>query len=300
MLGFNGRDYNFSIEERNTFYEEITKNLPSYHVLLKTCDRVELYYEDYNLDFNQGRIFSIVKHLFGLTSGVESPIIGECHILSQVKSAYENALKNKTTSRLLNLLFQKALNVGKKVRTLTKISEGSPSHSLAAFSIVKKHFNNLKNVRVAIIGVNTINENLLKYFQKYGVSQIYLGNRTYEKAVIIGEKYKACVFKLEELKSVLKYSDVLIVATSAPHLIVKKDVIEKNKKMIIIDLSSPRNVDKDIAKMKNIFFYDLHDTEQFIANSMKDRLIEKERAEEIVIKEAEKFIFQIESKLIKI
>lgn len=295
MLGFNGRDYNFSIEERNTFYEEITRNLPSYHVLLKTCDRVELYYEDYNLDFNQGRIFSIVKHLFGLTSGVESPIIGECHILSQVKSAYENALKNKTTSRLLNLLFQKALNVGKKVRTLTKISKGSPSHSLAAFSIVKTHFNNLKNVRVVVIGVNSINENLLKYFQKYEVSQVYLGNRTYEKAVEIGEKYNARVFRLEELKNVLENTDVLIVATSAPHLIVKKEIVKGVKSLVIIDLSSPRNVDKDIAKMKNILYYDLHDTERFIANSMKERLIEKEKAEEIVIKEAEKFVFQIGS-----
>ncbi|MCM8829967.1 MAG: hypothetical protein NC824_03095, partial [Candidatus Omnitrophica bacterium] len=81
MLGFRGKDYHFSIEEREDFYNDLTKRLPVSYVLLKTCDRVELYYEDKSIK-DEG-LLNHIKHLFGLASGIESPIIGECHIINQ-------------------------------------------------------------------------------------------------------------------------------------------------------------------------------------------------------------------------
>ncbi len=287
MIGFKGKDYNYSIEEREIFYNEIYKNLPECYVLLKTCDRVELYYEDKNIGLTNECIIETINHLFGLASGVESPIIGECHILSQIKNAYQKALNENKTSKLLNILFQKAINVGKKVRSNTKISVGSPSHSLAAFNILKKTFGDLNKLRVTILGVNHLNEELIKYFYKNGVNQIFVGNRTYEKAFQLAQKYNAFAFKLDVLEEILKQTDALIVATSAPHAIVKAENIKKE--MVIIDLSSPRNVDIKVKNLNNVTYFDIHDTEKMIRDSMNERLKEKEKAKKIIAREVEKF-----------
>ncbi len=296
MIGFKGKDYNYSIEEREIFFSEISKNLPEYYVLLKTCDRIELYYENKDLDLKDEKVFKTVKHLFGLASGIESPIIGECHILSQIKEAYYKSLNEGKTTRLLNILFQKAINVGKKVRNNTKISVGSPSHSLAAFNILKKIFVSLDKLKVTILGVNHLNEELLKYFLKYGVNQIFVGNRTYEKAFHLALKYNAFAFKLDVLEDILKQTDALIVATSAPHALVKPEHIKKE--MVIIDLSSPRNVDIRVKELTGVTYFDLHDTERIIRDSMNERLKEKEKAEKIIAEEVKKFYTYLISKFV--
>jgi len=290
MLAFEGRDYHFPLEERELFYQEIRKRLPEYHVLVHTCDRVELYYEDDSLPLKRADLFLIVYHLFGVVSGIESPIVGECHVFAQVKKAYEEAVVNHTVSKTLHQLFQRAFHVGKKIRTLTKISEGAPSHSLAAFHIVRQRYTDFHHLRITILGVNHLNEEILRYFSKYGASQIFLGNRTYEKAVVLAQKYHAYAFSLDLLGQVLPYTDVLIVATSAPHVLVKKEDIPLEKDMLIIDLSSPRNVDRGVSELPRVVYYDLHETERIIAQAMSHRLGEKQKAMAMIEEEAQRFV----------
>ncbi|MGC8765980.1 MAG: hypothetical protein ACP5QT_08880 [Brevinematia bacterium] len=291
MWGFDGRDYHFSISEREEFYKRIINRLPDKYVLLKTCDRVELYYDNHKDSYEND--FNIAFHLFSLASGIKSPLIGEVYILHQIKKAYEEALFNKTTSRNLNLLFQKAFNAGKKIRNETKISEGAPSHSLAAYKIIKNNFSILKDLNITIIGVNKISEDLLKYFKKCGVRQIYLGNRTYEKALEISRKYEASVFKLDELRNVLSHTDVLISATSAPHIIVKQVDIPLDKDILIIDLAVPNDVESSVKELRNVKYYDVHETERLIISSMEKREEERKKAEKLAFIETEKFLISI-------
>ncbi|URA09223.1 glutamyl-tRNA reductase [Thermospira aquatica] len=293
MLGFKGMDYHFPIEERENFYYSLLRALPHYHILLKTCDRVELYYDEPGAHPPKDTLFSLIQHLFGLASGVESPLVGENYIFHQLKQAYQQAIHNKTVSKILHILFQQAFHVGKKVRQKTNISKGALSHALAAFTIVKYYFKNLQNLRVTIIGVNRINEDLLKYFHKHEVKQIYLGNRTYEKAKELALKYNAQVFSLNSLKNVLRQTDVLLTTTSAPHPIIKTSDMPENKELLIIDLAVPPDVEKEIKTRKNILYFDVHDSEKMVTQSLQTRQEEKEKALRIISEETEKFYFSL-------
>jgi len=286
MVTFDGKDFNHSIEEREKFFNIVMQNRPFYSILIKTCDRTEIYYENCHPEND----FKTVEHLFGLTSGIESPLIGETEIFNQVKNAYLKALSENRVSKLLHNLFQRAFHVGKKVRSTTKISYGAISHSYAALKIIKNYFIDLYKLNITIIGVNKLNEDVLKYFQKFGVRQIYLGNRTYEKAIELGKKYNANVFKLDKLQDILSKTDVLISATSAPHSIVKENDINPDKDMLIIDLAVPYDVDQKVRSFKNIVYFDICDVENIVKESLKFREEEKNKAKEIVLNETDKFL----------
>lgn len=293
MLSFKGKDFTYSIEEREIFFNKILASLPRYYILLKTCDRVELYYEAYNHENSLSETFLTLNHLFSLVSGLKSPLLGEIYIFHQVKKAYEDAVRQGKVNKMLHLVFQKAFHVGKKVRSETGISKGAPSHSLAVYKIVKEKFSSLDSLSVAIIGVNKINEDLMKYFCKSGVKQIFLGNRTFEKAKEFSEKYNALAFRLDKLREIIKSVDVLITATSAPHFIVRKEDIETNKNLLIFDISVPRNVDPRVKEYKNISYIDIEEVEKIVSLSLMDRERESKKAEKIVTEEAEKFLKNI-------
>jgi glutamyl-tRNA reductase len=289
MVTYEGKDFNYSIEEREQFYNSILKDRPFYSIVIKTCDRTEIYYESYCSEND----FNTVAHLFGLTSGIESPLLGETEIFNQVKCAYFKAISENRVSKLLHSLFQRSFYVGKIVRSQTKISYGAISHSYATLKIIKNYFDDFSKLNITIIGVNKLNEDVLKYFNKYGARQIYLGNRTFEKAVSLGRIYNARVFKLDNLRDILCKTDVLISATSAPHTIVREEDLNINRQMLIIDLAVPYDVDQKVRTLKNILYYDVHDLENIVKESLRSREEEKLKAKEIVLYETDKYLRNI-------
>jgi glutamyl-tRNA reductase len=274
---------NASLEERERLSESIFLEEDIPHVLLKTCNRVELYW-------GEGEISGeIIRHLYRVASGLESSLTGERAIQGQLKNAYLEALEKYKLSPQLNRLFQTAMHTGKRVRTETGISKGAVSHSQVTVDILKKENIDLKNKIVSIIGINKLTEDILKFLTDKQAVNIYLSNRHLEKAKELAKQYNGTAMPLSEKRNLLEFTDILICATSAPHTIVKHDDIPAGKEMLIFDLAFPRDVDPALANEKEIRLLDLEDIEQFAKNNLSLRNGEIKKAEQIIEEEIGKF-----------
>jgi glutamyl-tRNA reductase len=283
MITLKAKDTTFTLEERESYYQKLLKELPKPSVLLQTCNRTELYSGKGPAPIN------IVKHLFRVTSGLESTLIGETAIQSQVKTAYQKATEQNKLSKELHSLFQNAIRVGKRIRHETAISRGATSHSQILVDFLTNQNIDLTKMNITIIGVHNLANNLLNYLIKKGATTIFIGNRTYEKATLLAKKHNCHAFKLETLNNVLNKTDILISATSAPHIIIRHNNIPKNKEMTIFDLAVPRDVDSAISKLNNIKLYNIANLETLISKNLMKRKNEIIKAEEIIDQELEKY-----------
>ena len=205
------------IGERERFLLNLKTNSQKNCILLQTCNRVELY-------SGTGKVSDeIARHLFRVVSGLESSIIGESAIAGQVKQAYYEATQNNQLDKSLHKLFQYALFVGKRVRRETGISKGAMSHSQAAVDFLFKEIGDIKSLKITVIGVNALNEKILKFLINKDAEPVFIGNRTFTKANELAEKYGAKAFHFDQLPNILEKTDVLISATYAPHFILKKE-----------------------------------------------------------------------------
>lgn len=260
---------------------DVNKNVG---VLVQTCNRVELYY-------GEGEIRKhLATHLFRVVSGLESGFVGETSIQHQVKQAYQKAKQNNKLNKSLHKLFQTALMVGKRVRTETGISKGALSHGQAAANLIISKFSSLYNTNITIIGVNNINETIIKYLSRKGANTFLIGNRTLQKAHQLAEKYNSNAFDFSQLPNILKQTNILISATSAPHIVVNLNKFPLNKPMLIIDLAIPRDIDPHIGLLPNVELYNLEDIEQLTQQNLKNRENLILKAEEIIHEEVEEFL----------
>lgn len=266
--------------------EKLLKTLPIPdgvpHVLLQTCDRIELYWGEGSLPAE------VSTHLFRVASGLESSLIGEGAIQGQVKNAYQTAVAQQKLSAGLHRLFQTALSVGKRVRTESTISQGAISHSQAVIECLLHEGIPLKNALISMFGVNKLNEDVIKFLQAKGANSIFLGNRNFDKATELASKYDCKAFRLDNIKAFLAFTDVLISATSAPHTIVKPEHIDPNKKILIFDLAFPRDVDEAVGLMPNVTLYNLEDIRERVNQNLGSRKKEMLIAEIIIEEEVEK------------
>ena len=282
MVSLQTIDQKLSLAEREFYITNIKTHSLKEGVFLQTCNRVELY-------SGGGHIpQSIICHLFRVVSGLESSLLGETAIQGQVKGAYLSASMNNRLDKSLHKLFQTALYVGKKVRSETSLSQGAVSHGQAAVNIICRSFQEIGNSRITVIGVHNINESIIRYLTKKGAGTIFIGNRTFDKAKSLSTKYGCRAFRFNELKKILVQTDILISATSASHLIIKQDMFPKNKKMFIIDLAVPRDIDENIGSLKDVKLYNIEMLERLVEQNIDKRENEIENAEHIVNQEAER------------
>lgn len=279
MIRLTAYDNNYSLQQRENYLKTEKELSDTVGVFVKTCNRVELYYGEGSIPI------PIVRHLFRVVSGLESCLLGEIAIQGQVKTAYIEASEKYRLSKSLHVLFQTALYVGKRVRTESSISKGAMSHSLAAVHIIQKYGMDLHNSIIIIIGANKLNEDIIKFLLSKGAEMIFLGNKSFEKSHLIASRYGCSVFRMEHLKDYLNIADIIITATSAPHLIVKYEDIQDDKKMLIIDLAFPRDVDDRIRSNENITLFNLEDIERIVEQNLDKRRSEIKKAEKIIEEE---------------
>ena len=266
------------------------------YVFLKTCNRSEIYYGDGDVPDE------VARHLFRVASGLESAIIGERAVQGQVKEAYYTAKDQRPLPAELHKLFQCALQVGKRVRNETAISHGAVSHSLAALEIIEDTLSNktkkehaltldlfkdlgLKNAHITIIGVNKLTADILKFLQNKGAKMVFLANRSQIKAHYLADSLGIKVYALDEKKNFLAHTDILISATSAPHLIIHKEDIPEDKRLLAIDLAFPRDIDSRLNELSNVQLYNIRDVEQKVRENIEVRGAEVEKAEAIIEEE---------------
>lgn len=275
--------YNSALETREDYYKllQIPKDAP--HVLLKTCNRVEIYRGDGEINRET------VRHLYRVVSGLESGITGESAIQGQVKIAYEEAKSIYELPASLHRLFQQALRVGKLVRTRSGIGKGAVSHGQATVELIASIGIELNNARITLIGVNKLTEDTIRFLQQKGAETIFVANRSYHKALPYAEKYQCKIFHFDNLLEVLSKTDVLITATSAPNTVVRIEKFPKNKSMQIFDLAFPRDVESSIADYPGVNLYNLEDIEKRIHQNLQQRSEAMIDAENIIEQEVDKF-----------
>lgn len=238
-----------------------------------------------------------LMHLFRVAAGLESQIIGDFEIVSQIKNAYNRFKKHKENSNpYLERAINSAIQISKKIKTETGISNGAASVSYAAVHYILNNVGVISDKNILLLGVGEIGQNTIENLVKHVYQpKIKIANRSFEKAEKIAEKYNIHKIAFEEFPEELKSTDILIVATGAQKFIINEDNFPKEKEMLVIDLSIPNNVAKEIGHYENVDLIDVDELSQQISQTMEQRKQEIPKAEAI-IKEMSKDFTEWEKK----
>lgn len=309
-------------------YESFRAHFPNTEaVVVSTCNRVELYTAHEENDgapshAEIARFFSdfhhvplqqcvgelleqtgpeAVRHLYEVVTSLDSMVLGEPQIVSQIKSAYETAVENDACGPMTNALFQGALQVSKRVRTETKLAEGRVSiASVAVGDFGKSIFDRFDDKTVLIIGAGEMAEETVRYLNQEGVKQIVVVNRSPERAEKLARECKGVARPFDELDDWLATADVIVSTTGASRPIVDvarfKGAREKSEgnPVFILDLGAPRDFDPAVGDVDdNVFLYDIDNLEATCNKNRELRQKEIEKARKIVAEETERFMHDV-------
>jgi glutamyl-tRNA reductase len=282
-------------------------------VLLSTCNRTEVYavegdadaapaiWSDFSALLGEEaapygyvrRDRDAVTHLFRVTAGVDSMILGEAQIHGQVRDAWE--LSRGAAGAVLSRLFQTALMVGGRVRSETGIGRGAASTSSAAVQLASKIFGSLNGRHAMVLGAGEMAELALECLMGEGVRTAVVANRTHERAMVLAERYRAQALHYDECWSRLGDVDLLICSTAAPHAIVGVEQIAESLKergdrpLCILDIAVPRDVDPAVGSLSNVFLYDLDDLRTVATSNIERRRAELPAVDDVIVPEVEKY-----------
>ena len=283
-------------------------------VILSTCNRSEMYavvdddQEDlptlkqflFDLTGNEENIDAYlyhytgeecIQHLFAVVSSLDSLVIGEGQILSQVKKAYAIAREEGTTSTVLNTLLHRAIAVGKRVRTETRIAYNAVSVSYAAVELARQILGDMTASNVLLFGAGQMAELTAQHLVSRGVNKVYVANRSFENAEALAEKFGGEALPFDTAYKQAIDVDVIVTSTGAPHYVVKpwetQQLMTKRKgrPLVFIDIAVPRDVDPDVASIKGVELYNIDDLEAVVDENIKEREREAERAQIIIDEE---------------
>ena len=236
-----------------------------------------------------------VRHIFRVASSLDSMVVGEPQILGQIKDAYYEATREKTSGVILNRLLHKAFHVAKRVRTETGVSDAAVSISYAAVELAKKIFYDLEGKRVLLIGAGEMAELAARHLMSQGVSAISVANRTFERAVQLAEDFKGVPVSFAEIMGQLLEVDIVISSTASAEYIIFQDKVKglmrkrRNRPLFFIDIAVPRDVEPRVNDLDNVYLYDIDDLKGVIDVNIAQRQQEALKAERIVEEEVIKF-----------
>ena len=311
-----------SLEETKTLLPELEASSGVEELcILSTCNRVEIY----TFSSDEGSVELLldlflklkgleeakkyvfirkgeqaVFHVFKVASSLDSMVVGEPQIVAQFKESFRIAREVGTTGKILNRLFEKALRASKRVRVETGISRNAVSVSYAAVELAKKIFGDLRKAKVLLVGAGDMGELAANYLKRLGC-QIFITNRTYEKALRLSQELGGNALRFEELEDLIPAMDILIVSTGAKSFIITERMMKgamrkrNYEPMFIIDISVPRNVEPSVGKIDEVFLYDIDDLKEVVESNLRDRMKEAKRGEIILWDEVKKFMSWMES-----
>ncbi|MEB3100400.1 glutamyl-tRNA reductase [Ferviditalea candida] len=329
-VGLNYRKAPVDIREKFTFSDESlpvalqqlkrTKSILEC-VILSTCNRTEIYavvdqqqvcghyirsflanwfqieigeFADYLTIYEDNEA---IRHLFSVTAGLDSMVIGETQILGQVRNAFLLAQKHNATGTLFNMLFKQAITMAKKAHSETSIGENPVSVSYAAVELGKKIYGNFKNKNVMIIGAGKMSELTLKHLHANGVGKIVVANRTLQKAKELAGQFAGTFCSMGQLEEMLVEQDIDIVisSTGADGYVLTLEQMEpvmkkrKSKPLFMIDIAVPRDLDPRLMDMPNVYLYDIDDLEGIVESNLEQRKREAMKVDKLIEHELEMF-----------
>ena len=277
-------------------------------VILSTCNRSEIYISGENIQRKVDEVANFYKdyfgvkdieqylfkktnleaiqHLFDVTAGLDSLVVGEDQILGQVKDAHEFCMKLGATKKVFNKLFRDAVTTSKEIKTITKISQQPLSISYIGVKLLKEKMGTLEGKNALIVGLGKMNLLTLNHLEEENVKNIYIANRNIEKTKEIENKFDNIIpieysdrHKIIQEKSI----DIVISATSSPHLVIKYDDMPKlDKKIYIMDIALPRDIDTKLKELNYVELYDIDDLKEIHDKNDIKRNELAQKAQEII------------------
>lgn len=267
------------------------------YIEINTCNRYEYFlYTDEckELDLDCENKYIIIQynddavlHLFRMTSGLESMIIGEDQILGQVKDSKRKSEREGHCGKKLDAVFTKAIHVGQVVRNKTKINQGSISIGSAAVDLAEEHLGDLQDKHVLVIGAGKMGTLVAKALAEKNLKAIFVANRTYYKAIKLAEELDGEAILFDNLEEHLLNADLVISSTGAPHAIINKERLlrvfdeEIPNKMVFIDIANPRDIEDDVKEI-GIDLFNIDDLRGIAEKNKKLREREVIEAEKII------------------
>jgi glutamyl-tRNA reductase len=236
-----------------------------------------------------------VRHLFRVTSSLDSMVVGEPQVLGQMRRAYSLAVEAGTAGRVLNRLVHHAFHVAKRVRTETGIAANAVSVSYMAVELGRKIFGSLAGRTVLLIGSGEMAELSARHLAGAGATRILITNRTDKTARELAAEFNGEAVDYAQLTSHMAEADIILCSTGAPDYVVTPAMARaalesrRNRPAFYIDISVPRNIDPAVGEVNNLFVFDIDDLESVITSNIREREREAERAQLIVESEVMQF-----------
>jgi glutamyl-tRNA reductase len=281
-------------------------------VVLSTCNRVEVYgatsdgqdkvehiFQQFCADMDVTPYVYLkegaeaAEHLFSVTSGLDSMVIGETEIAGQIKNAYQAAQEAKLTGPLLNRLFQTALKTSKEIRTHTAIGRGATSVGSVAVELAEKIFDrDLSKKTIMILGAGKMGEACVRHLAKRGARTVLVANRSLERAEALASEFGGRALPFEERMNALVDADIVVSSTGCPTTVLHKDEIEAvlsartNRPLILIDIAVPRDIAADVNELNNVYLYNIDHLESIVRENSKLRERELSKCNVIITQRA--------------
>lgn len=277
---------------------EIYTTTPNYLLIAELyCKTIGVSLTDFMQYVNILKREEALNHLYRVAAGLESQIIGDFEIIGQIKNAYYRFKKEKQNSNpFLERAINSAIQISKRIKNETGISNGAASVSYAAVHYILKNQTQISEKNILLLGVGEIGQNTVENLVKHVYKpKVKIANRSVAKAEKIAEKYKIPHIEFDQFQEELSKTDILIVATGAQHPIINKTHFPNGKETLVIDLSIPNNVEKNITENTNVSLVDVDQLSLHISETMVQRQKEIPKAEAI-IKEMTKDFLEWEKK----
>lgn len=287
-------------------------------VILATCNRVEFWLwtndvtlaansvmrllsADYGLTQAEWKHFyrlldeAALLHIFRVAASLDSMVIGEPQIVSQVKEAWKLGQQIGSSGRCLDAVLQKALTVSKRVRSETAIGNSTVSIPYAAVQLTRQVLATLEGRQIVLLGAGKMSELSARGLLNHGAESVTVISRTIEHAAELAAKLNGTAVSFEERWQYMARADVIISSTSCPHTVLNRDEAEsmmrdrRERPLVIVDIAMPRGIDPEVAKVKGAFLYNLDDLESVVSHNAGEREAAAAEAEKILQAEARNF-----------
>jgi glutamyl-tRNA reductase len=287
-------------------------------LLLTTCNRVEVYGvaaapaatadiaswladEEAQSEAHDGGSFyryegdECVQHLFRVTCGFDSMVVGETEILGQAKKAYERAREAGSAGPYLHRLFQRAFRVAKEVRTVTDISRGAVSVGSVAVELAGKIFGELANRSVLVLGAGEASERTARALVSRGVRDLRVSNRSQQRAEDLASLVRGRAVPFERWVAECSEVDIVITSTAADEPLVTRDILEPilrqriDRPLFMIDIAVPRDVAPEVNELEGVYLYDIDSLRSIAEQSLALRRQEIAAGEKIIVRHVDDF-----------
>jgi glutamyl-tRNA reductase len=235
------------------------------------------------------------RHLYRVTAGLDSMIVGEAEIQGQVKRAYELALVEGATGPILNRMFRGALAAGKRARTETAVGEKGVSIPSVAVELAQRNLGDLSARRVLLIGAGDTSELTARALAARGSDAVFIANRGYNRAISLAERFGGTAVRIDELPLQLAEADIVVSTTNSPHHLIERSELElimgqrQGSPLLLIDLAVPRDIDPECREVEGVALYDVDEVQAIVEQNASGREAEARKAGGILDAELSRF-----------